>query len=61
MTNPQQYALPPDSTVDIAFKHANTDYNLHINTHTGLISLQTIEEETNKDHLTNPIFIKLLS
>ena len=60
MTNSQQYALPPDSTVDIAFKHASVDYNLHINTHTGLISLNTLEE-TNKDHLTNSIFIKLLS
>ena len=59
--NTTQYALPPESIVDIAFKHASTDYNLHINTHTGLISLQTIEEETNKDHLNNPIFIKLLS
>ena len=59
MTNPQQYVLPPESVVDIAFKRASVDYNLHINTYTGLISLYTIEN--GESHTDTPVFIKSLS
>ena len=54
---PKQYALPPQSILDIAFKYNEQDYNLHINTSGGIISLYEIK---NNKQNTIPIFIKTL-
>ena len=54
---PQQYALPPQSILDIAFKYNEQDYNLHINTSSGIISLYEIKD--NKAD-TTPLFIQML-
>lgn len=54
---PQQYALPPDTILDIAFKYNEQDYNLHINTRGGIISLYEIKD--NKVS-TSPKFIHIL-
>lgn len=54
---PQQYALSPDTILDIAFKYNEQDYNLHINTRGGIISLYEIKD--NKVS-TNPKFIHIL-
>ena len=53
---PTQYALPPESIVDIAFKYNGTDYNIHVNTYSGIITVQNITKETTED-----IFTKILS
>ena len=55
--NSTQYALPPESIVDIAFQYNKVNYNLHINTTNGIISL---EHANNKEKKENPIFIKLI-
>lgn len=52
-----QYALPPESIVDIAFQYNKVNYNLHINTTNGIISL---EHANSKEKKENPIFIKLI-
>ena len=50
----QQYVLPPESVIDIAFQHAKVNYNLHINTNSGVIYLNPTEENS------HPYFIYLL-
>ena len=39
-----QYALPNESIVDIVFQYNSINYNLHINTNVGLITLQTLNK-----------------
>ena len=53
-----QYVLPPESIVDIAFQYNKVNYNLHINTVSGIISL---EHAQNHDKKENPIFIKTIT
>lgn len=50
----QQYALPPDTVMDIAFQYNKENLNLHINTINGIIELYKLEEKE------KPIFIQLL-
>ena len=50
----QQYALPPDTVVDIAFQYQQENLNLHINTISGIIKLYKIGEED------KPLFIEIL-
>lgn len=45
---PTQYVLPANSIVDIAFQTDKENYNLHINTIGGIISLEHVRE--NKSH-----------
>jgi hypothetical protein len=52
----QQYILPPESIVDIAFQYNKVNYNLHINTNSGIISLKHAKEHDEEKE--NPIFIK---
>jgi hypothetical protein len=55
--NSTQYALPPESIVDIAFQTGTEKYNLHINTTEGIISLYTLKEDKENAH----VFTKLIS
>ena len=41
----QQFALQPNTIVDIAFQKNNINYNIHINTITGLIILKELNKK----------------
>ena len=59
---PTQYALPPESIVDLAFQFNKVNYNLHVDTHDGLIKLE-LAETNHKDNnqQNNNLFTKLLN
>ena len=41
----QQYALPPDSKVDVAFQYMGRNYNIRINTQTGMLVLSELKDK----------------
>lgn len=50
----KQYAIPPNTVIDLAFQYNKENLNLHINTITGLIVLHKVEDKE------NPVFIKII-
>ena len=59
---PTQHLIQPDSIVDLAFQFNKENYNLHIDTHEGLISLYKYNtiQQTNELNNETPLFIQLL-
>ena len=41
----QQYALPPESVVDVAFQYAGENYNLRVNTNVGMLILSKLSKK----------------
>ena len=48
---PIQYALPSESIVDLAFQYDKVNYNLHVNTETGIIKLEHIETDNTREEV----------
>ena len=53
--NNAQYVLQPNSIVDIAFQYNKVNYNLHVNTSCGIITLEHAQKHDTEE---NPLFIK---
>lgn len=51
--NSQQFALQPNTIVDIAFQRKGINYNLHINTIEGLIILKKLNSR-------EPLFVQII-
>lgn len=49
--NSKQYVLPPESVVDIAFQCNGKNYNMHVNTVSGLYMLEELSEKGKKETL----------
>ena len=58
---PTQYALPPESIVDLAFQFNKVNYNLHVDTHDGLISLELADSSDKSSTHQENLFTKLLN